>query len=71
LQVDNPEPDKEVIQVQDEDLPEQTVNSVHFSLSAWTYPFVLGLVDAGRWDLVFAVLLMFLNFGHSASSEKT
>lgn len=66
LQVDNPEPDKEVIQVQDEDLPEQTVNSVHFSLSAWTYPFVLGLVDAGRWDLVFAVLLMFLNFGMQA-----
>jgi len=42
---------------------EHHVGMVHFSLSAWTYPVVLGLADAGPWDVVFSVLLMFLNFG--------
>ena len=55
--------DQEVIEVEQHEDKEHHVGMVHFSLSAWTYPVVLGLADAGPWDVVFSVLLMFLNFG--------
>ena len=31
--------------------------------SAWNIPMVLGLVDAGRFDTVYAVLLLLVNCG--------
>lgn len=36
---------------------------VHFEESAWSIPMVLGLVDAGRFDTAYAVLLLFVNCG--------
>lgn len=36
---------------------------VHFEESAWSIPMVLGLVDAGKFDTVYAVVLLFVNCG--------
>lgn len=43
---------------------------VHFPESAWSFPVVLGLVDAGPWDATFAVLLLLLNLGDVAEGEQ-
>lgn len=57
------------------DMPADTVNEaavfddgleeveVHFEDSAWSIPMVLGLVDAGRFDTGYAVLLLLVNCG--------
>lgn len=34
---------------------------MQFEESAWSYPVVIGLADAGLWDAIFAVLLLLLN----------
>lgn len=36
-------------------------SDVHFEESAWTYPLVIGLVDAKAIDVAFAILLLLLN----------
>ena len=38
-----------------------------FGASAWTFPFVIGLVPAGRWDVTFSILLLLLNLGMQAA----
>ncbi len=36
---------------------------VHFGESAWSFPMILGLTTASSWDIIFAILLLLLNFG--------
>ncbi|CAJ1384007.1 unnamed protein product [Effrenium voratum] len=46
-----------------DDMSEQQEGQVHFGESAWTFPFVIGLVPAGQWDMTFSILLLLLNLG--------
>ena len=46
---------------------EQQEGRVHFGESAWTFPFVIGLIPAGRWDVTFSILLLLLNLGMQAA----
>lgn len=44
-------------------LKECQEGEVHFGESAWSFPMILGLTTASSWDIIFAILLLLLNFG--------